>query len=180
MEPQWRPFQEPTAHPVWQQVLRPVVAELQTCATQLAGHIVDRYQSEQPKVVPDASAVAEQLASVEASLRQIAQCIELGDDPRRLDLTPATAATGRSGAQRNIPLNDLFRSVRLAQELTWQWIFDRITASSAAAEQPRAFDLATNWLFAYVDAVLVQAEHLYENRTRGVAAGCRRRTRCGG
>ena len=128
----------------------------------MAGRIVDRYQSELPKVVPDASAVAEQLASVEASLRQIAQCIELGDDPRRLDLTPATAAIGRSGAQRNIPLNDLFRSVRLAQELTWQWLFDRITASSAAAEQPRALDLATNWLFAYVDAVLVQAERLYE------------------
>jgi DNA-binding PucR family transcriptional regulator len=128
----------------------------------LAERIVDRFQSEPPKVVPDAAAVAEQLASVEASLRQIAQCIELGDDPRRLDLAPAAAAIARSGVQRNIPLNDLLRSARLAQEQLWQWLFDRITASSAPAEQLRALDLATNWLFAFIDAFLVQAEHLYE------------------
>jgi DNA-binding PucR family transcriptional regulator len=162
MEPQWRPFQEPTARKVWQEVLTPVAAEMQTRAPQMAGRIVDRYQSELPKIVPDASAVAEQLASVEAILRQIAQCIATGDDPRRLDLTSATAAIGRTGAQRNIPLNDLIRSVRLGQEQTWQWLFDRITAASAAAEQARALDLATNWLFGYVDTLLVQAEHLYE------------------
>ena len=162
MEPRWPPFQEPTARQAWQEVLRPVAAELQRCATQLAGLIVDRYQAELPKIVPDASAVAEQLASVEASLRQIAQCIEVGDDPRRVDLTPATAAIGRSGVQRNIPLNELIRSVRLAQQRTWQWLFDQITASSAAVEHARALDLATNWLFAWCDGVLLQAEHLFE------------------
>jgi GGDEF-like domain len=105
--------------------------------------------------------VAEQLASVEASLRQIGQCIETGDDPRRVDLAPATAAIARTGVQRNIPLNDLLRSVRLAQEQLWQWLFDRVSANSAA-ENTRALDLATNWLFGYVDAVQVRAGHLYE------------------
>ncbi|RFZ14988.1 Purine catabolism regulatory protein [Mycobacterium marinum] len=162
MEPRWPPFQEPSARRVWHQVLRPVAAEMQTCATQLARDIVDRYQCELPSIVPDPPAVAEQLASVEASVRQIAECIDSGEGPRLLDLTPATAAIGRSGVQRNIALNDLFRSVRMAQERTWQWLFDRITASSAAADHDRALDLATNWLFGYVDVVLIRAERLYE------------------
>lgn len=155
-------MREPGAAKVWHEVLKPVSAEMQTSAPLLARRIVDRYQSELPRIVPDAAAVAEQSASVEASLRQIAQSIASGEDPHRLDLTPATAAVGRTGAQRNIPLNDLVRSVRVAQEQVWRWLFDRITASPAAAEHATALDLATNWLFAYVDVVLVQAERLYE------------------
>jgi uncharacterized protein YukE len=162
MEPRWPPLQESSAHKAWQEVLRPIAAEMQTCAPQLAGRIVDRYQSELPKIVPDASAVAEQLASVEASLRQIAQCIETGDDPRRDDLAPATAAIARSGVQRSIPLNDLIRSVRLAHEETWRWLFDQITGTVPAAGHAKALELATNWLFAYTDNVPVRAEHLYE------------------
>ena len=150
------------ARKVWLEVLRPVAAEMQTCASQLAGRIVDRYQSELPKIVPDAPAVAEQLVSVEASLRQIARCIETGDDPRREDLAPATAAIARSGVQRNIPLNDLIRSVRLAHEETWRWLFDQITGTAPTAGQAKALELATNWLFAYTDNLPVKAEHLYE------------------
>jgi hypothetical protein len=37
MEPVWQPFQEPAARKVWLEVLRPVAAEMQTCAPQLAG-----------------------------------------------------------------------------------------------------------------------------------------------
>jgi DNA-binding PucR family transcriptional regulator len=105
--------------------------------------------------------VAEQLASCEAILRQIAHCIEIGDDPRRFDLAPPTAVIARSGVQRNIPLNELVRSVRLGQQQTWQWLFERVT-STQAGERDRALDLATNLLFTYCDALLVQAEHLYE------------------
>ena len=167
MEPRWPPLQESSAHKAWQEVLRPIAAEMQTCAPQLAGRIVDRYQSELPKIVPDASAVAEQLASVEASLRQIAQCIETGDDPRRDDLAPATAAIARSGVQRNIPLNDRIRSVRLAHEETWRWLFDQITGTVPAAGHAKALELATNWLFAYTDNVPVRAEHIRTTRSSG-------------
>ncbi|OBF81163.1 hypothetical protein A5791_05805 [Mycobacterium sp. 852002-51163_SCH5372311] len=174
MEPRWPPLQDPIARDAWNEVLKPVAAELQTCAPQLAVRIVERLQAELPKIVPDASAVAEQLASVEAILRQIAQCIEIGDDPRRFDIAPPTAVIARSGVQRNTPLNELLRSVRLGQQHTWQWLFERITANSPMAAQPRALDLATNLLFAYCDAFLVQAEHLYETEReawlRGAAA----------
>ncbi|HET9876114.1 MAG TPA: helix-turn-helix domain-containing protein [Mycobacterium sp.] len=173
MEPRWPPLQEPIARDAWNKVLKPVAAELQRCTPQLAARIVERLQADLPKIVPDVSAVAEQLASVEAILRQIAQCIEIGDDPHRFDLAPPTAVIARSGVQRNIPLNELLRSVRLGQQQTWQWLFERVTATRAG-ERHKALDLATNLLFAYCDALLVQAEHLYEiereSWLRGAAA----------
>jgi DNA-binding PucR family transcriptional regulator len=162
MEPQWRPLREPGARRVWQEVLRPVAAQLRTCATQLATEIVDRYQSEVPSIVPDPFAVSEQLASVEDSLRQIAHCIGAGDDPRGLELTPSTVAIARSGVQRGIPLNDLFRSVRLAHEKSWHWVFNQITVRAPTAEQPAALELATTFFFAYADLVLLEAERHYE------------------
>lgn len=173
MEPRWPPLQEPTARKAWDEVLKPVGAQLQTCAPQFAARIVERLQADLPTIVPDATAVAEQLGSVEAILRQIAQCLEIGDDPRRLDLAPPTAVIARSGVQRNIALKDLMRSVRLGQQETWQWLFERITATPSD-EREKALDLATNLLFAYCDALLVRAERLYETEReawlRGAAA----------
>jgi DNA-binding PucR family transcriptional regulator len=173
MEPRWPPLQEPTARKAWQAVLKPVAAQLQTCAPQFAARIVERLQADLPNILPDATAVAEQLGSVEAILRQIAQCLEIGDDPRRFEPAPPTAVIARSGVQRNIALNDLNRSVRLGQQETWQWLFERINATQAD-ERDQALDLATNLLFAYCDALLVQAEHLYETEReawlRGAAA----------
>jgi hypothetical protein len=75
MEPQWRPLRDPVANRVWQQVLRPVAAELRTGADKVAELIVQLYQAEAPQVVPDAAAVAEQIASTEAALHQIAQWV---------------------------------------------------------------------------------------------------------
>lgn len=162
MEPQWRPLREPAARRVWQEVLRPVASQLRSCATQLADEIVEWYQSEVPAIVPDATAVSEQVTSVEDSLRQVAHCIDTGDDPRRLELTPSTVLIARSGVQRGIPLNDLFRSVRLAHEKTWHWMFIQITTHATALEQSTALELATDYMFGYADRVLVQAEHHYE------------------
>lgn len=161
MEPRWPPLQEPTARKAWSEVLKPVATQMQMCAPQLAARLVERLQADLPEILPDATAVAEQLASVEAILRQIAQCIEIGDDPGRFDIAPPTAVIARSGVQRNIPINELLRSVRLGQQETWQWLFERIVATRAD-ERDRALDLATNLLFAYCDALLVQAERLYE------------------
>lgn len=162
MEPQWRPLREPVARRVWQGVLRPLADQLRTCATRLAAEIVERYQSEVPSIVPDPFAVSEQLASVEDSLRQIAHCIGAGDDPRGLELTPSTAAIARSGVQRGIPLNDFFRSVRLAHEKSWHWAFSQICTSAPASEQSAAIELMTEFFFAYTDLVLLEAEHHYE------------------
>lgn len=161
MEPQWRPLREPAANQVWQQVLRPVAAELRVGAGKVAELIVQLYQAEAPEVVPDASAVAEQMASTEAALHQVAQCIDIGLDPCRAELAPATAAFARSSVQRNISLNELIRSVRLAQRQLWQWLFDQITEAGQPEDHGKALELVTNWLFAYIDDFLAQAEHAY-------------------
>lgn len=162
MEPQWRPLREPAARRVWEQVLRPVAAQLRSEATALAAEIVERYQAVVPTVVPDPPAVSEQLISVEDSLRQVAQCIDTGDDPRGLELTPSTVVIARSGVQRGIPLNDLFRSVRLAHERAWQWTFKQIVTRAPTPEQAASLELVSTFFFAYADVILLEAERHYE------------------
>lgn len=98
-------MREPGAAKVWHEVLKPVSAEMQTSAPLLARRIVDRYQSELPRIVPDAAAVAEQSASVEASLRQIAQSI--ASAKTRIDSTshrqpPPSDAPAHNGTFRSM------------------------------------------------------------------------------
>src|SRR5262249_30617417 len=52
---------------------------------------------------------------------------------------------------------------RLAQELVWQWMWDRITAAAPdQTQQAAALRLATAWIFGYIDAALNRAEQAYE------------------
>ncbi|WP_433192967.1 PucR family transcriptional regulator [Nocardia sp. CA-107356] len=163
MEVEWPSVREPAAQRVWRKVLRPVAAEMQASAGDLAKRAVARMQTELPGLFPDAQTVEENLVSTEASLRQLAQIIELAWDPRRLDLPPSTLAIARSGVQRQVALTDLMRFYRLAQEQVWQWMFTRITATARdASDQATALELATNWLFAYADGAMVRAEQAYE------------------
>jgi hypothetical protein len=97
MEVEWPPAREPNARQVWQQVLRPLAAEMRACAGELTERTVGRMRAELPQLFPDAQATEEYLVSTEASLRQLAQIIEVAGDPRRLELPPSTLAFGRSG-----------------------------------------------------------------------------------
>ena len=163
MEVQWPPARDPDAHRAWQQVLRPIAAELRDSGAQLAERALDRMRAELPELFPDAQTIQDQLASTEASLRQLAGIIDVGGDPRAVDLPASTVAIGRLQVRRQVPLADLMRVYRLAQELIWQWLFDRIIASGLdAAQQATALQLATGWLFGYIDGALVRAEQVYE------------------
>ncbi|MBV8348115.1 MAG: helix-turn-helix domain-containing protein [Mycolicibacterium sp.] len=136
---------------------------MRACAGELAESAVARMRVELPHVFPDEHSVAENLVSTEASLRQLAQIIEVAGDPRRVELPPSTVAFGRSGVQRQIPLADLMRFYRLAQEAIWQWMWARITASARdAADQATAIEFATGWLFGFIDGALIRAEQIYE------------------
>ncbi len=163
MEFGWPPVQDPDAQRVWQQVLVPIAAELRACSADLTGRAVARMQAELPQLFPDEQTVKENLVSTEASLRQVAQIIEVGGDPRRVELPPSTQAIARAAVPRQVALTDLMRFYRLTQELVWQWMFSRIAATAQdAAEQAKATELATGWIFAYVDAAQVRAEQAYE------------------
>lgn len=163
MELEWPPVRDPAAQRVWRRVLVPLAAEMRSGAAELAAPAVARMQSALPQLFPDELTVKENLASTEASLRQLAQIIELGGDPRRVELPPSTLAIARAAVQRQVALVDLMRFYRLAQELVWQWVFGRITATvTDLADLGKALELATGWIFGYVDGALVHAERAYE------------------
>ena len=163
MELEWPPAQEPGARRVWQQVLVPIAAELRAGAADLAERVVARQRSELPQLFPDELTVKENLASTDASLRQLAQIIEVGGNPRRVELPPSTLVIARTAVQRQVALADLMRFYRIAQELGWRWIYGRITATvSDPADLAKAIELATGWIFGYVDGALVRVEQAYE------------------
>ncbi|MCB0939562.1 MAG: helix-turn-helix domain-containing protein [Mycobacterium sp.] len=175
MSLQWPDGADDGAERVWQRVLVPIAAEMRAGAAELAATAVGRMRTELPALFPDQQMVTEHLVSTEASLRQVAQVIEAGADPRKVDLPPSTTAIARAAAQRQAPLADLMRFYRLAQELVWQWMHAQIVAAEPEpADLAKAIELATGWIFGYVDGALVRAEQAYESERetwlRGAAA----------
>lgn len=97
MKPSWEPFRAPDAERVWKRLLRPVAAEMRSCATELAELAVARVQAEVPVLLPDQQSVEENVVSTAASLRQLADMIDLGGDPRDAELPAPTRAVARAG-----------------------------------------------------------------------------------
>jgi DNA-binding PucR family transcriptional regulator len=168
VEVEWLPALDPAANRVWHEVLCPIATEMRGSAVELADGAVTRVQAEMPALLPDAQAVEENLVSTEAHLTQFAQSVERGTDPGRFDMPSSTLSVVRSGVRRQIPLADLMRFYRLAQEQVWQWMFVRITAATTdPAEQATALELATRWLFAYADGAMIRVDHAYELEREG-------------
>ncbi|MFJ9368805.1 PucR family transcriptional regulator [Nocardia sp. NPDC101769] len=164
MEPEWPPAQEPAARQAWRTVLRPIAAELRAAAAELSQQMSSVFAVELPHVFPDDATLAENQVSTEASVLALAQMIERGGDPRSVELPAATAAIARSGVWRQLPLADLLRTYRFGHELGWQWIFGRIaTLAKDSAELVVAADLASRWLFAYIDATVTRAATVYDD-----------------
>lgn len=175
MEIDWPPAREPGAQRVWREILRPIAAELISCAAELAEQAVTRMRSEMPSLFPDPQSVEENRISTESGIRQLAEIIDVAGDPRAVELTASTLAIARGVVHRQIAIANVTRAYRLAQEPVWQWMCARIAASAPdAAQQAMALRLATGWLFGYVDAALIRAEQAYEAEReawlRGAAA----------
>lgn len=163
MEVEWSPVREPAAQRVWRLVLRPIAGQLRACADELAERAVARMRAEMPSLFADTQAIEEHRVSTRAHLTQLADTLELADDPQRFELPGSTLGIMRSGVRRRIALPDLMRFYRLAYEQVWQWMFTRVVAETEnAEEQAAALELATRWLFAYTDGAMVRGEHAYE------------------
>ena len=81
---------------VWEKLLRPIAAELRSCAAELAERAVERMQIEMPVLFPDPQSVQENLVSTEAGIRQLADIIDVAGDPRHVELpAPTLAIAGR-------------------------------------------------------------------------------------
>jgi DNA-binding PucR family transcriptional regulator len=175
MEVDWLPLRDAEAYRVWAAVLQPVAAQMRAKSAELAEHILTRVRAEVPALFPDVQVVSEAAASTEESLRQLAQIIEVGADPTHAELPPSTQAIFRSAVWRNILIADHLRFYRLAQGEVWRWLFIRIVAASRNAEdQALAVELATGWVFAFVDRAMTRANQAYEiereSWMRGAAA----------
>ena len=165
MEPEWGPIRDDAAaQRVWQMVLVPIAEEMAANSEELAQQVMQRITAEQPHVLPETQFAEGQPASIESSIRQVAQSIQGGIDPHGLDLPDEAVVLGRARVQQRVPLAFLIRSFRLAQDTLWDWIFERITARAAnATEQAAALQLATSWLFVYIDSALARTEEVYED-----------------
>ncbi|ETW24741.1 PucR family transcriptional regulator [Mycobacterium gastri] len=160
---------------VWREILRPIATEMRDRAPELAERTVARMRSEMPQLFADAQSVEENLVSAQAGIRQVAEIIELAGDPREFELPVSTLAIARAGVQRQIALANFMRFYRFAQDVVWQWMCARITASAPdATQQAAALQLATSWIFGYIDAALIRVEEAYEAEReawlRGAAA----------
>lgn len=164
MDAAWGPVRDDAAaQRVWQTVLRPIAGEMSASSAELAMRVADRIRTEQPHLLPDTQFAEGQPAGIESSIRQLADTIREGSDPRGLDLPGEAVALGRARVAQRVPLAYLIRSYRLAQDTVWEWLFERITASASdAGEQAAALQLATSWLFAYIDSALARTEQIYE------------------
>ncbi|MEV0466042.1 helix-turn-helix domain-containing protein [Nocardia tengchongensis] len=165
---EWPPVVPAAAQRVWSDMLRPIARELRRSAPMLTAQAVDRMRVEMPALYPDPHTAEESGGSIRAHVVQLAETIENGSDPRRFDIPEPGLSLIRSRVRRQVPLSEIMRLYRMAQERVWQWMFAGITATARdAAELAAALELATGWLFAYTDAAMIRAERAYEVEYEG-------------
>lgn len=159
----WLPGDADAAERVWQEILRPLARELRRSAPDLTTASVDRMRADLPELFPDDQAAEASRASIEAHMFQLADTLEHASDPRRFELPEPGLALIRARVRRGVPLTEVMRLYRMAQEGMWQWMFGRIIATApASVHLPVALEMVTGWLFAYIDGAMIRAEHAYE------------------
>ncbi|WP_395311213.1 helix-turn-helix domain-containing protein [Mycobacterium sp. AMU20-3851] len=163
MEPAWTGAHGDDQRRVWSAVLRPAAADLAERAGEIADAVNDYTSERLPDLLVDAEALEVNRASTEASIRDFAEVLLAGSDPAQAAHLPSsTLAYARDGARHNVPLTTLMRAYRLAHAATsrhFNAILDRHAGS--ADELNLASELASAWLFAYVDAALCLVEEVY-------------------
>ncbi|WP_433189287.1 PucR family transcriptional regulator [Actinoallomurus sp. CA-150999] len=164
MEVAWPPIRDEPAYMVWRDVLQPIAVEMRLSAAGIAEQSISRGRDEIPRMFPEAQIIDEATSSTEESLRQLAQIVEFGEDPREAEPPLSTIAIVRATVWRQVPLADHMRFYRVAQEVLWEWLLARLTTTSRdAAQLATAMELISGWLFAYVDHALVRVEQVYES-----------------
>lgn len=162
MEPAWTRAQGPAQRSAWDQVLRPVAAELATHAPEMSVEVVKAISERLPDLLPDGESLEANRASTEASILGFAEILEQGADPTTASLGGATLAYTQEGAQRGIPLTTLIRSYRLGHAAAWEGVMGVIGTHARDPDQRAiATELCSAWLFAYTDAALCLAEDFY-------------------
>ena len=162
MEPEWSRVRDGAARRAWEEVLRPVAAELALRAPEMSLRVVDEIGQQLPDLLPDRESSEANRASIEASILGFAEILEQGADPARISLGAPTLAYAQEGARRGVPMTTLIRSYRLGHAAAWEGTAGLIAERAADPDQrATATEICSAWLFAYVDAALVLAEDFY-------------------
>lgn len=163
MEPAWSGAQGDAQRRVWSAVLRPAAAELGERAGEISAAVNDYTGERLPDLLVNEQALEVNRASTEASIRDFAEVLSAGADPAlAAQLPPPTLAYARDGAQHGIPLTTLMRSYRLAHAATSRHFNEILETHAGNAEDfGVASELASAWMFAYVDAALCLVEEVY-------------------
>ncbi|MGV0796395.1 hypothetical protein A5633_03315 [Mycolicibacterium elephantis] len=144
-------------------MLRPAAGELMERAAEIAAAVNVFTCERLPDLLASAEAREVNRASTEASIRDFAEVLGSGADPAQTArLGSPTLDYAQDGAHRDIPLTTLMRSYRLGHAATSQHfaeILDRHARDPA--ELHLASELASAWMFAYVDAALCLVEEVY-------------------
>lgn len=163
MEPEWVSARGIDQKRIWADVLRPAAAELAERAGEISAAVNVYTQERLPELLSDAQALEVNRASTEASIHDFAAVLLAGADPANaVRLGPATLEYARDGAQHGIPLTVLFRSYRLAHAATAQHFHAIVGRHSPDPDERNlAAELASEWMFGYVDAALCLVEEVY-------------------
>ncbi|MCB0946517.1 MAG: hypothetical protein KDB49_16750, partial [Mycobacterium sp.] len=113
------------AERLWNATVRPVARDMASGAAELAERIVARLEAEGHQR-PESAFIGFP-ASVTDVVRQLAEVIDAGADPRAVELPESVVAVGRARIQYGVPLAYVMRTFRLSQDLLWAWFFARIT-----------------------------------------------------
>ena len=164
MQPEWERARTEANRQAWENVLRPVAAELASQAQQISVGVVNVIGAQLPELIVDAESFEANRASTEASILGFADILEQGSDPASASLGAPTLAYAQEGARRGVPLTTLIRSYRLGHAASWGQIAKLIDAHATDPDyRLLASELCSAWLFAYVDAALCQAEDYYSS-----------------
>ena len=107
MEPQWSRARDGVQRRAWEQVLRPVAAELAAGAAGDVGRGDRGDRRATCDLLPDPESFEANRASTEASILGFAQILEQGADPAAASLGAATLAYTQGGCATRHPADDL-------------------------------------------------------------------------
>jgi DNA-binding PucR family transcriptional regulator len=164
IEPEWELARGTAARQrAWQEILRPLGAELFKSADTLAKRTIEQAKVRVPVLFPDRESIKQGTVATTAVARSWGRSLELGSDPATLGLVPELAASLRWRVRRGHAFSGLTRTMRIGHETVADWLFARIAQSHPdQAIAVDAVQLGSVWMFACIDRLLAVAQEAYD------------------
>lgn len=140
----------------------PLAEHLRASAAELSSAVVRQIQEESPDLFPRVDDFEENRAATEANITLFAELVAEGREPREAEWPSVAVAYVREGVHRGLPLAAFLHSLRLGHAAVWRSILAQLEERTEDWEEfAAAVDLASAWLFAYVDVLSRVAEETY-------------------